>query len=508
MDLLESLILCLDDEAADRLHAFIQTQRRSEREAVLLRLMREHPAERPKTLAAKLYQPVNMNAYYSLKKRLLNKTINYVAAQRIHTDSASPDALVALVLVARWLIDHNQPAAALFFLKKAEAEAAALKRYALLENIYLIYIDHAGLLHINAAEVCARWEVNAHAYTTFRKLKIAAALIHDQFEAVRESGFPPEPDAIIQPVLKAIQITSEEANNPNFQLTLATIIRRAYASVKRYEPVERFVSRVYRRLVQTQAFTPAQADVQAQFLYMQTHALYRIRSFARCLEVVAELQAVIARQSGKWHPLWARSVMLEAAVYAYTRRNERSIALLEDCLQRDHARIEQRDLINMRLNLAVYHFNATNYRAANRVLSQINYSDARIDRVMGKEWRFKRGMIALIVQFELGHAELALLMIQRLQKEFGRYLRHPAYERADAFLACITRMINRPEEVNTDAFRATIKASSMMLNTDRDDLQGIVFFCWLRSKMFRRPYYDVLVERLNQSDELVLEHGD
>jgi hypothetical protein len=180
MDLLESLILCLDDEAADRLHAFIQTQRRSEREAVLLRLMREHPAERPKTLAAKLYQPVNLNAYYSLKKRLLNKTINYVAAQRIHTDSASPDALVALVLVARWLIDHNQPAAALFFLKKAEAEATALKRY---------------------------------------------------------------------------------------------------------EPVERFVSRVYRRLVQTQAFTPAQADVQAQFLYMQTHALYRIRSFARCLKI-------------------------------------------------------------------------------------------------------------------------------------------------------------------------------------------------------------------------------
>jgi hypothetical protein len=37
----------------------------------------------------------------------------------------------------------------------------------------------------------------------------------------------------------------------------------------------------------------------------------------------------------------------------------------------------------------------------------------------------------------------------------------------------------------------------MMLTRSSDDIQGIAFFCWIRSKMFKRPYYDVLVERLN-----------
>jgi tetratricopeptide (TPR) repeat protein len=503
MEILESLITSLNPREFGELQAYTQFLRRSEREVKLLRILREHPAGRPRETAEKLYKPVNMNAYHSVRNRLLVKTVNFVAMQRVQAEGASPDALVASVLVARWLIDRNLPDAALHFLKKAEATASSLGRYALLENIYLIYIDYAHLLQINAVEVSQRWETNARAYTTFRKLKMAAAIIHHRFEAVRAEGFPPEPETIIDPVLASIEITNEEANHPNFQLTLATIIRRAYASVKRYEQVERYVSRVYRRLEQHEAFTAAHANERAQFRYMHAHALYRVRAFERCLEEVESLKTLIAEHTGMAHPLWAKAVMLEAAVYAYTGKNEQSIALLAEALALAPLRLDQRDAINMQLNLAVYYFNATDYRAANRTLRQITLNDKRIDALMGKEWRFKRGMIALIVQYELGNVELALSLIHRLQKEFGEYLKHPAYDRAGAFLNFIARLIHTPEAVNADSFKEEIKATSMMLTADRDDLQGMVFFCWLRSKMFRKPYYEVLVERLNHTGDSV-----
>ncbi len=496
MHILQSIISSFEAAEINEVKSFLKKNVRSELEQKLFDLLIKHPDARPQEIAGKIYRPVNMNAYHSLRKRLISKLSNFVVTKRISAESDTPDSPLALIAMARFLIERNQGAAALHYLNKVEETAAGTRRYALLERVYLLMIDHAGLLGISAAEISRKWDANADRYATFRKLKIAQAIIHDRFQEVKKKAFPPDPDTIIAPVLQSIKITSEEANHPAFQLALAAIIRRAYASVKDYDKVERFVGRVYRRLDQTGAFSAKDSDIRANFLYMQAHALYRIRAFARCLETLAALNEVLALRSTGLATLRAKALALEAAVYAYTGENDRSIALLENGLQ-STVGMDMREKLNMRLNLAVYQFNATNYRMANRVLNQSALSDRRLDELMGVEWRFKRGMIALIIQYELGNTEISLNMIKRLQKEFGSFLSHERYNRPATFLNFVARLIQAPETVHTPEFREEIKSTSMMLTRSSDDIQGIAFFCWLRSKMFKRPYYEVLVERLN-----------
>lgn len=476
---------------------FIRKAVRSERELKLFDVLIAHPDGRPKEIAGKIYKPVNMNAYHSLRKRLISRLSSFVVSKRITREADAPDSPFALLTMARFFIDGSQGTAALHFLRRAEELAERGRRYELLEGIYQLMVDHATMLGISTTEVGQKWEANATRYATFRRLKVAQAIIHDHFQEVRERGFPPDPDTIINPVLRSIQITTEEANNPAFQLALASIIRRAYASVKEYERVERYVGRVYRRLDQAGAFSANDDYIRASFLYMEAHALYRIRAFARCLEILETLKEVFAQDRAAFGRFRTKAVSLEAAVYAYTGQNDRSIALLEEGLAALSG-TDQREVLNMRLNLAVYYFNAENYRMANKVLSQSALSDRRLDELMGIEWRFKRGMIALIVQYELGNTEISLAMIKRLQTEFKNQLRHQTYDRAASFLQYIVRLIKHPEEVHTDAFRDEIKTTSMMLTRSSDDIQGIAFFCWIRSKMFKRRYYDVLVERLNE----------
>lgn len=503
MDILGSIVACLSNKEVDELMHTLHVNKSTKcKEAELLKAIRRYPDGKPQELAARIYKPLNLVAYRATRKRLSYKALHYIGAQRLTSENQSPDSAVGLVLAARWLIDRNQPSAALALLNRAEEEALASRRYALLENIYLIFIDHAGLLKIAAADVSKRWETNARAYDTFRKIKRAEAIVHDELEEVRQGHFPSEPETIVDRVLKTIHVSAEEANNPHLQLALVSIVRRAYASVKGYDVIEAFVRRTYNQLEAAGSFTATTADVQTKFLYMQAQALYRTRNFERCREVLDELRAIINRQTGKRHPFVGRTVLLEAALLSYTGDNAQAIELLTDALDGSEALIDDRDRINLLLNLAVYHFNAGSFRTARMYLSKTAMSDARTDKLMGKEWRFKRGMIELIVQYELGEVELALAMIRRLQEGFASYLAHPAYVQAGSFLSFIKLLIQRPEEVSTDAFREQIKATSMVVGPSRFDLQGQAFFAWLHSKMVGRPYYELLVERLNQHTQL------
>ncbi len=496
MELLEAIVNHLSSEEKGDLRAFLKRSSRSERELRLLDLLIKNPEAKPRAIAGALYQPVNMNAYHSLRKRLLTKVCSFVVTTRINLEADAPDSPLAPIALARFLLERQQPQAALHYLKQAEERALVLRRHDLMESICLLLVDHAQVLGIDAVTVTQKWESNARRYETFRRLKMAQALIYEQFKSVKEKGFPPDPDTIINPVLNNISITAEEANDPAFQLALATIIRRAYASVKEYDRIERFVSRVYRRLEQVGAFAQGDDELKAHFLYMQSHANYRIRAFARCLEQLEALNDILARHPQRFSRIRAKARALEAAVYAYTGHNERSITLLETTLK--SGEWDLREKLNMRLNLAVYYFNAAQYRTANRVLHLSAMSDRKLDELMGIEWRFKRGMIALIVQYELGNTEIALSMIKRLQNEFKQHLRTQTYDRAAVFLQFIVRLIQHPEQVHTLEFREEIKTTSMMLTRSSDDIQGIAFFCWIRSKMFKRPYYEVLVERLNE----------
>ena len=503
MDILGSIVACLSNKEVDELlHALHANKAGKCKEAELLKAIRRHPEGKPQELAAKIYKPINLVAYSATRKRLGSKALHYAAAQRLTPEHHSPDAAVSLVLAARWLIDRNQPAAARALLHRAEEEALASRRYALLENIYLIFIDHAGLLKIAAADVIERWEANASAYDTFRKIKHAEAVVHDALEVVRQGHCPPEPESIVEPVLKSIHVSAEETLNPHFQLALVSIVRRAYASVKRYDVIEAFVRRTYDQLEAAGSFTPTTADVQTKFLYMQAQALYRIRAFKRCQAVLDELKTLINRQTGKRHPLMGRMVLLEAALLSYTGENARAIEVLTAAIDDAEPLRDERDRVNMRLNLAVYHFNAANFRTARKFLSQTAMSDVRTDKLMGKEWRFKRGMIELIVQYELGETDLALAMIRRLQEGFASYIVHPAYVQAGVFLDFVKRLILEPDLVTTESFRDAIKATAMVVGPARDDLQGQVFFAWIHSKMVGRSYYELLVERLNAKVDL------
>jgi hypothetical protein len=59
-------------------------------------------------------------------------------------------------------------------------------------------------------------------------------------------------------------------------------------------------------------------------------------------------------------------------------------------------------------------------------------------------------------------------------------------------------MIHDPHIVTTPYFHTQVKFAQLAWPGAKEDIQAITFFCWLKSKMENKPYYDVLLARLHE----------
>ena len=119
---------------------------------------------------------------------------------------------------------------------------------------------------------------------------------------------------------------------------------------------------------------------------------------------------------------------------------------------------------------------------------------------MGVEWRFKKNMIEVITQIELRHEDIALSKILSIEKHFALFFQQAAYARARIFLSFIKRLVNQPEIISSQSFAEEVINAQLAWPEEKEDLQAITFFAWLKAKMKKRNYYETLVEVMKTSD--------
>jgi hypothetical protein len=130
------------------------------------------------------------------------------------------------------------------------------------------------------------------------------------------------------------------------------------------------------------------------------------------------------------------------------------------------------------------------------LLEKFDESDRRIQLVMGKEWLFKKILINIILLVELGENQLAKARLKGLERTFKVFLSHDQYERVGNFLQIIRWVIDEPLEVASAKFEEKVAKLITRTPGDREDIQALTFYCWVKSKMLQRPYYEVLVETI------------
>ena len=446
-----------------------------------------------------LYKKEEYNAYHSLRKRLIKQLEQFLAYSDMvdrNTDELSAENRIRM---ARYAMDKDAHELAFHYLEAAEELAGKKGEWELLDTVYQQMIRHSMVFGLHLDDVLKKWEANKERIALNEKLMVASSLIQQKLHDARQRGTTLQLQEITNLTLRRFKIEKEAWTQPRFMLTIASMIRSAVISTRDYYRFETYVERMYNALKKSKSMGRDELEIELNFLYMLAHVQYRNRKFSKCIQSLEQINELTTGQRTPHSRLFrSRYILLRAAVDSYTGNNEAAIQHLVSALRSSSNSTPVAARLNMQLNLCVYYFQAKNYKASNKIMHSIQHSDQWLEKKMGVEWNFKKNLIAVLLQYELGHEDIAWTMVRSLEKKYGAFLRQPFYQRAGIFIGFIKALLTDPDQARTNEFASKVDKAIVALPGDREDIQAVTFFCWLKAKMSGREYYDVLLEVIGE----------
>jgi hypothetical protein len=504
MDDLRTTLATFSPEDRKDFIQFIQRQKRKQKGRMDLRLCELLLHQKEYTtpqLLAKLYpEEPNATAYYALRKRLLRHLTDYLLLRQRQHDPTAASSVRSLLTLAQYLFEAGVQRLAWNTLRKAENLARVNEQYDLLNTVYNLQIAQSGSEHADLLEdIIRRRNLNKKAADEEERAGIADSLIRQRLRQARIKGRAGEAfDGILQDVLREYDLQEAFARRPAVLYRLMSIARNAMLVRRDFASFTPFVLRCYHLMEKRHGFQPAQRYYQAGLLYMIAHALYRVRRFEESVRYLGLLLAALAEEGGasyraEWLP---RYTFLLAANYAFMRRNAESIKLLEQALKPPVA-LSPRDQLTARLGLAFHYFAEGKFTKTNQTLISIGRSDHWCEQEMGLEWLVNKNIGEMLAQFEMGNSDLALnrlRAIERLLRERSGVEDGGPYAHVIFYLDLVREIIDNPEAMRHPGFVERVNQMPDLVPQQREDLQLMSFYAWLRARTLHRPYYEVLLE--------------
>lgn len=470
--------------------------KKNRKDLELFDLLKADEELKPKAMVARLYKDGNVVAYHALRKRLIRHLMDFIVLKRIDNDTTTASSIMGMLSLSKYLFDKSSDRLAWKYLKKAETLAISNEQYDLLNSIYNLQIEQASNEFSEDLQVIIkRRNKNKMLAEEEERANIAYSLIKQKLDEVRLQGKEMNFDKIIRQVLEEHELSEAVIRRPRMLYKIMSITRSAILAKKDFYSFEPYIIKQYNRIEKQQVFSKSNHYYKVGFLYMIAHVLYRNRDFERSISYLSELnENILSFNKSHFDLFYPKYALLLAANYSYTRKNDKAIEILENISKTAAARLQQQDRLNIQVNLSVYYAQQEDYRLANKVLIDLGHSDKWYQKKMGMEWALKKNLIELIIQYELGNVDIVLNRIRAIEKQYKRFFDHPTYARVKDFITHIRHLLDNPDYVTSEAFLGKVRESLVIIPREQEDLQAMSFYAWLKSKMQKRKYYEVLLE--------------
>jgi hypothetical protein len=497
-DDLRAIIHTLTIDEQKELSQFIsrQKQKQSRKDVELLKLLQQKQMYSSQEIMKRMYQEgENTVAYHALRKRLMRHLSDFILLKQTTEDTSAASAIMSHISLARYLLDRQLDKMGWQYLARAEKLAAEAGQHDLLNTIYNLQISHIHSEYAPDLEkVLSKRMENKPLADEDERANIASSLVAKKLNEVKQQGRELHFDGIIEHILQTYQLTQAVTRRPGLLYKLLTIARNAVLVKKEYYSFEPYIISQYQKLESMQDASAQYLFYKLNLLYMIAHVLYRNRKFTQSMEYLEMLLQHMSVRKSYEQQFYPKYVLLLAANYVFTRQNAKAVALLEQFLAIHVAQYATRDLLNAQLNLAFYYFQQEEYAKANKQLRTIAHSDQWCEKKMGKEWVLKKNLSELIIQYELGNEDLAMNKIRSIERCFGSLFKNPAYQNVQVYVQFIKQLIHNPAAVTREVFFEKVDSSFVFLPAKQEDLQSMGFYAWLKSKMVKKSYYEVLLE--------------
>ncbi len=463
----------------------------------LLDLLSKKGKIKREDLLLKLYpEDKNLEAYHATRKRLLRQLMEYIQLKKKKGETVSEGYILSLISTAEYLFDHEKLEAAWNMLKQAEELAKKAENYSILSTIYSIEIENSQ------REFAPDLKVLLEQKRKYQQLAIeddnanmANQLIRYELKKSLSTGREIDIAAIIKDVLKQYGLEDIVMHRPRLMYNIVSITRSAVLAGKQFYSFEPYIIVKYGEIEEGKGFNKYNHFYKVNFLYMIAHVLYRNKKFEQAERYLTHLHEGLEEYNRSHYSLlYPKYVLLRAAVYNYSGRSHLAIDLLEKLVNSKMIKLNTAQLLNAYLNLSTYYFQQEAYQKSIRIFQNVQHSDQWLMKVMGFEWVFKKNIIECINQFELGNSDLVEQRLKSIDKNFKEYFNRDLYKRVGVFLSLVRKLNDKPDIAPSKEFHKLVENSFEFIDINQEDIQAITFYGWLKAKMQRRKYYEVLLE--------------
>lgn len=499
MDELHQLITTFSETEQKEFRQFIQRNRRkNERKDLdLFNLLSENRQSKPKNTHDQIYDnTADRNAYHSLRKRLVKHLHDFIYVKQTENDDSLRSEIAKNLALVNVLFAHQLVPLAWKYLKRAEqlAESGELNHQLVL--IYDLQITNYNPEHVNRSIdklVSRRLKASQFAEEEER-LRIIGSLVKQELEKVKLEGKDIDLQKIIDRLFVRFDMDDSIFNRPRLLYDFVFLTRNVVLAKKTFYSFENFLLSSYKR-VQKSGFFENKNDEHLNMLYIVCHTLYRNRKFDLAIEYLDIMNKKLAEVSkGLFNRFNSRYLLLLAACKNFNRNLKESISILEKLLEEGIK--SNQDTLNTKLNLSMYYFQLKDFKKAHRTIINLGHTDKWCEKIMGVEWVFKKNIIEVFFLYELEKTDIAFDRIVSIERTYKDLFKTKKYQRVSVFLKLIKQIIDQPTDVHSKEFFEKVENSFEWVDIEQEDLQAVSYYAWLKSKMQKREFYDVLLELL------------
>jgi hypothetical protein len=501
VDYIRDIIVAMSADDCKEFKVFVQRQRnRKQRvDLQLFEILRKDENLKASQICELIYKGgKGMNAYHSIRKRLLKQLMEFSMLKRMEEDTTSASSIMGLLSIAQFLFDKGSDDTAWYYLKKCEEMALTNEQYDLLDNVYNMQISNASSSYAPPLQsIITNWKENKSLADEDERANVANTIIRMNLEKYRLEGGVIDIRSEINNVLEEYELNDVVFKRPKVLYNFLSIIRSEVLATKDYFSIQQVIIDLYKEMDQKNLFQKKDHFYKLSILYMICHVLYRNRKFQLAIEYLDIFkEEILAHKQMYYQRFYPKYLLIYAAVKSYQGENKVSIDLLENFLKDWKSSSIELEL-DTKLNLAVYYFQQENFSSAIRTIVNIGHTDGFCVKKMGKEWLMRKNLIELLTQYEKGNTEIAMQRIKQFRISFKEMLSNPMYIRITTFLGFVEQCINKPYWVASQEFMDHVYDTLDRWPLEKEDLQAMAFYCWLKSKMLKDSYYHVLVETVN-----------
>ena len=103
----------------------------------------------------------------------------------------------------------------------------------------------------------------------------------------------------------------------------------------------------------------------------------------------------------------------------------------------------------------------------------------------------------IIALVESGNYEIAMNRMRSIERSYSQLFSNPLHQRTKSYLQLMKKFIQDPANFNPEEVGEIIEKNLTTVPAKEEDLQAMTFYAWLKSKLLKRDFYQVLLEMVN-----------